>query len=153
MPTANQSPVLRAAVSVTQMAKMLSMSRSRLYDLVRKGIFAAPVYSLTTKRPFFPRESQELNLKVRAEQQGVNGEFVLFQERRAPVEPSGRSIGRRNGLASSLLQPLRSLGLDGVDVAAVERALMECFPTGTDGQEDAAVLRSIFRHLRRPGTA
>jgi hypothetical protein len=136
---------------------MLNLSRSRLYDLIKRGIFVGPVYSVATRRPFFPRESQERNLQVRAEQMGVNGEYVLFQERRQhaqpPAEPSGRTAGRRNGLASSLMQPLKSLGLEGVDRAAVERALGECYPHGTDGTDDATLLRTVFRHLRRSGTA
>lgn len=156
MPAANQSTnLLRAAVSVTQMARMLGLSRSRFYDLVVKGIFLPPVYSVATRQPFFLREMQETNLRVKAEQQGaLTGEFVLFHERRRPpqVERQGRAR-RRNEQASGLVQALRSLGLENVDAAAVERAMRTCYPDGTDGQEHAAVLRTVFRHLRRPGGA
>jgi len=153
MPAVNQSPVLRAAVSVTQMARMVGLSRGHFYALVKKGVFASPIYSIATRRPFFPRESQELNLQVRAEQMGVNGEYVLFQERHTPAQPSARTARRGNGRASALVQPLKSLGLDGVDASAVERALTECFPSGTEGTDDATILRTLFRHLRRSGTA
>jgi hypothetical protein len=137
------------------MAKMLGLSRSRFYELIVKGVFVPPVYSLATKKPFFPREIQETNLKVRAEQVGFNGEFVLFQERRSvPQEaPAGAPSRRRDGRAAGLVQSLKSLGLDSVDRAAVERALAACYPSGTDGHDDATVLRTIYRHLRRSGTA
>lgn len=147
---ANQ-PVVRAAVSVSQMAIMLGMSRSRFYELMTKGVFLPPIYSVTTKRAFFPREIQERNLQVRVEQLGINGEFVLFQERRpAPqVEQPARSSRRRDGRAAALVQGLKSLGLETVDASAVERALTVCYPDGTNGTDDATILRAVFRHLRR----
>ena len=156
MPSTHQPNVLRAAVSVSQMAKMLSLSRSRFYELVAKGVFVPPIYSTTTKRPFFPREMIEVNLRAKVEQIGVlTGEFVLFQERRpvTQIEAPERSSRRRDGRATTLVTGLKSLGLDNVNAAAVERAMSACFPSGTDGQDDATVLRTVYRHLRRSGAA
>jgi len=154
MPAASQPTVLRAAVSVSQMARMLSLSRGRFYELVAKGVFLPPVYVTGTKRPYFTREMQEANLKVRQDQIGINGQFVLFQERR-PVpqaEASARSPRRREARAAGFVQGLKSLGIENVDAAAVEQALAACYPQGTDGQDDTTVLRTVFRHLRRSGT-
>ena len=152
MPTNQQ--VVRAAVSVSQMARMLSMSRSRFYELMTKGVFLMPIYSVATKRGFFSREMQERNLQVRVEQIGINGEFVLFQERRPgpQVEQPARSPRRRDARATALMQGLKSLGLETVDAAAVERALTACYPNGVNGTDETTILRTIFRHLRRSGT-
>jgi predicted DNA-binding transcriptional regulator AlpA len=150
---ANQQ-VVRAAVSVSQMAKMLGLSRSRFYELMTKGVFLTPIYSIATKRAFFPREMQERNLQVRVEQLGINGEFVLFQERRpAPqVEQSARSPRRRDGRAAALVQGLKSLGIETADAAVVDRALAACYPQGTNGTDETTILRTVFRYLRRSGT-
>lgn len=154
MPSTHQPIVPRAAVSVSQMAKMLGLSRGRFYELIAKNVFLAPIYSISTKRPFFTREMQETNLRVRVEQIGVNGEFVLFQERRpAPQsETPVRTPRRREGRAAAFVPGLKSLGLENVEAAAVERALAACYPSGTDGQDDGTILRTIFRHIRRSGT-
>ena len=155
MPAPNQqSNTVRAAVSVSQMARMLGLSRSRFYDLMTKGVFLPPIYSISTKKAFFLREMQERNLQVRAEQVGVNGEFVLFQERRpAPQgEQASRSPRRRDGRTTALVQGLKSLGLETVHAAAVERAMTACYPNGVNGTDETTILRTIFRHLRRSGT-
>jgi hypothetical protein len=136
------------------MARMLGMSRSRFYELMTKGVFLMPIYSISTKRGFFPREMQERNLQVRVEQIGVNGEFVLFQERRPgpQVEQPARPPRRRDARAATLVQGLKSLGIETADAAAVERALTACYPSGTNGNDETTILRTIFRHLRRSGT-
>lgn len=147
-------PVVRAAVSVSQMARMLGLSRSRFYELMTKGVFLTPIYSVTTKQAFFTREMQQCNLQVRVEQIGINGEFVLFQERRPTPqgEQPARSSRRREGRVATLVQGLKSLGLETVDAASVERALAACYPNGTDENDETTILRTIFRHLRRTGT-
>ncbi len=156
MPSNGQSSTeLRAAVSVVQMAQMLDMSRGHFYSLTAKGVFLQPVYSVVSRKPFFTREMQIINLRVRAEQIGVNGDFVLFQTKRSPSERgvTTRPSRRKNNQSSAIVQGLRSLGLENVSAAAVERAMKACFPNGPAGNDEGSVLRSIFRHLRRQGTA
>ena len=41
-------PSITAAVSVSGVAKMLKISRARFYQLVKEGIFPAPVYDVRT---------------------------------------------------------------------------------------------------------
>ena len=38
------------------------------------------------------------------------------------------------------------------DAAVVEKAVAECFPKGTAGQDEHDILRTVFRHLKRAGT-
>ena len=154
----------RAAVSVSQMAKMLELSRGRLYELIDKGVFYPPVYGITNRRPFFPQDTQEANLRVRADQIGANGQFVLFYEhrprqyRRQPHSTTanrrqGNAAPRQNNVTSSLMSGLRSLGMADVNVAQVGQALAECYPNGTEEADDSTVLRTVYRHLRRARTA
>jgi len=155
--SASTASTLKSAVSVSQMAKMLSLSRSRLYELVEQGIFWPPVYSVADHRPFFPRDIQEANLRIRADQIGANGQFVIFYERqpRQQTQSQSTAANRRqnnqNNVAASLLQSLRSLGMTDVTRPQVEQVLAECFPNGTAGTDESTVLRTVYRHLRRSG--
>src|SRR4051812_4777481 len=99
----NTSTSLRAAVSVSQMARMLGLSRAAFYSHIKKGDFVAPVYSLATRRPVYTAELQSLNLEVRATQVGVNGEFVLFYERQQREQSEERARQRRRSANAGTL--------------------------------------------------
>jgi hypothetical protein len=147
----------KAAVSVSEMAGMCGgMSRSRFYELVKAGVMPSPVYDLATRRPIFTRELQELCLQVRATNVGVNGRFILFYSRRMepglPATP--RTRGRRSRAATaavdpSLMEAIRSLGLQEIGEPEVYSAIQTCFPTGTEGVDEGALVRAVWRHLRR----
>ena len=59
---ADRNDDLKAAVSVTEMARMLGMSRSRFYQLIQEGVFLPPIHDVETRRPFFPPKIQMANL-------------------------------------------------------------------------------------------
>lgn len=145
---------LRAAVSVTQMVKMLGLSRAAFYDHIRRGNFLPPVYSIRTRRPLFTAEMQRQNLEVKVRQVGINGDFVLFYDRlprtdRNEVERStqGRP-GRSSSLAAGLRERLYGLGLENLTERRVQEALNACFPAGINGTPEADVLRIVYRSLR-----
>ena len=133
---------LKAAMSVSCQCRLLKMSRSQFYWHVKRGTFHAPLQLPLTKRPYFTASLVEDNLKARETGVGVNGEYVIFYER----QPT-----RTQADHSSLLEGLRTLGLGSVTNDQLEAALQACFPKGTSGQDEAAVLRTVFRHLKRSG--
>lgn len=143
----------RAAVSISAMARTVGLSRSRFYDHVRCGVFPQPVYCLVTRRPMFLAEMQEDIMQVRQSGIGVNGQYVLFYDRRPSESPvtKARKPARPN-VGTELLEGLRSLGLATVTSAQVEAAVSSTYPDGTGETDRAIVLRTIFRHLRRLGT-
>ena len=63
----------KTVVSVADMARMLSLSRARFYQLVNEGIFPYPIYSVHTRRPYFSEEMQQVCLDVRKRNCGING--------------------------------------------------------------------------------
>ena len=145
----------RAAISVSSMASAVGLSRSQFYAYVKRGCFPAPVYSLVTKRPFFTMEQQQEIVEVRVTGVGINGEYILFYERRTG-EPSIsppliRKVADRNPLIASLIESLMTLGLSKVRSADVERAVSLLYPAGTAGKEVTDVLQPVYRHLRRQG--
>ena len=147
---------LKAAVSVSEMARLCSLSRARFYDLVERGVFLYPVYSVTTRRPYYTAEMQQENMAARQTGIGCNGEFVIFYEKQPAAGPA--AAGSRPAAAAThrlpgLLDALRSLGLENVTAAQVDEAVRACFPQGTTTVSESEVLRAVNRRLRRPGVA
>ena len=142
---------LKAAVSVSSMCRRLGMSRSQFYWHVKRSTFHAPLYLASNKRPYFTASMVEDNLRARESGVSVAGEYVIFYER-LPI--SVKNEGKKPKTNhSALLQGLCSLGLSGVTTEQLEGALVACFPKGTIGQNEANVLRIVFRHLKRSGSA
>ena len=142
---------LKAAVSVSEMARLVGLSRASFYSYMNRGVFSKPIYSTSTRRPFFTEELQRQNIQVRQTQKGINGEYVLFYERRQPtnVRPAGRrrTTARSNGNHAHLVSQLQMLGVES-SPAQVDQAIADCFPDGTENADDDEVLRSLNRHLR-----
>ena len=46
----------KEAVSITEMARMVGLSRARFYELVAQGVFVPPVHSISNKRPYYNPE-------------------------------------------------------------------------------------------------
>jgi len=145
----NEGPI-KAAVSVSEMCRLLKMSRSHFYWHVRKGTFHAPL-KLANGRPFFTASMVADNLRTKETGLAVNGEYVIFYERQAAsTTPQGSQPKADH---SSLIEGLRSLGIPSVTHEQIEAALAVCFPKGTSGQDESSVLRAVFRHLKRLGGA
>jgi predicted DNA-binding transcriptional regulator AlpA len=148
---------LKAAVSVTEMARLCSLSRGRFYELVRAGVMPQPCYALGTRRALYPRELQEVCLHVRSSQIGIDGQYVIFYAPRS-VETchqnhrrDRRVTGSRSstGIHVDLRDGLRDLGMESVTEAQVEVAVQACYPNGHAGADEGEVLRTVWRHLRR----
>lgn len=153
---------LPAAVSVSEMARKIGLSRSRFYDLIRDGIFPSPVYCIRTRRPMFLTEQQAECLNVKSSNVGVNGQYVLFYARREPAPPSSPRRAVLDGAASctvpddgsrEIISGLRALGMTSVTPQQVTTALRACFPNGWWGQDEGQVLRTCWTHLRQSGAA
>jgi hypothetical protein len=140
---------LKAAVSVSEMAKLLSLSRASLYAYIKRNVFLAPVYSVVNRRPLYTAEMQAENLAVRQTGVGVNGEYVLFYEKRNA--PAAAKALPRKGQHDGLIASLKALGLDKITPAQIEEAIAANFPNGIADVDEAVVLRVLNRHLRRLG--
>jgi hypothetical protein len=140
----------KAAVSVTQMCRLLKMSRSQFTVHSRRGIFHSPMHLASNNRPYFTASMVEDNLRARQTGIGVNGEYVLFYER-SPTTPKVENKIESRVESTHLLDGLKASGLKTVTRDQVEAALMSCFPNGTADQNENTVLTVVFRHLKRSG--
>lgn len=135
---------MKAVVSLAEMCRKLSMSRSQFYFHVKRGTFHAPLY-LPNKRPYYTASMVEDNLKARATGVTVAGEYVIFYERQA-------STSNEKQDHSSLIDGLRLLGLNGIANDQIDDALEIFYPKGTSGLDESSVLRVVFKYLKRSGT-
>ncbi|MEZ6142583.1 MAG: hypothetical protein R3B84_18640 [Zavarzinella sp.] len=139
----------KAAITVSRMCSLLSMSRSQFYWHVKKRTFHAPL-RLSNGRPYFNASQVEDNLKARELGIGVNGEYVLFYERTdEPSKP--RETPQPKSDHTELLHGLQSLGLTSVTAKQVAEAVDQCYPKGTLTEDENDILRTVFRHLKRAG--
>ena len=140
---------IKAAVTVAEMATMVKLSRDRFYDLVRRRVFPPAVYSIRTRRPYYPAELQEICMDVRASGIAFSGEPVTFNritKRRSQFGPSAKTSGDSKGLRI-LLGRLKYLGLSCLTLDSLDQALTKCFPKGIGSETEAEVLRGLLRHL------
>ena len=147
---------LKAAVSVSEMARVLNMSRARFYELVKAGVMPHPCYLIRTRKPFYPSELQSICISVRSQGQGINGEPVVFYANRGtltkrPSKPKARSKpkAKPNPMLETLLSGLKQLGVNEPDGNAVKEILNEIYPKGITSECQGEVLTTVFRRLKR----
>lgn len=145
----------KTVVSVAEMARIVGLSRARFYQLVKEGIFPAPVYDVMTRRPFFTEEMQAICMEVRKRNCGVNGKPILFYSPRHPLGHQPRPVKKpkvepkTKSQYGDLLDGLRALGLESITAAQVEPVVKELFPDGIQKLDCGEVIRAVFLWLKR----
>jgi hypothetical protein len=146
------------AVTVTEMAEMVGLSRSRFHQLLGK-VFPLPLYDLRSRRPFFTEDQQQVILDLRASNCGIDGKPVLFYASRSKRAAAKAKVRRKlenatvgSVLPTQLTKAVRSLGLKTVRPAEVEDTLRRLYPNGTDGIATIELVRSVFLKLKRRAT-
>jgi hypothetical protein len=148
----------KAVVTVSEMARMVGLSRSRFYQLVEAGVFPQPVYTVSNRRPIYVEEAQKVCLEVRRRNCGVNCQPVLFYSRGHPLltqtKPTRMAKPKtpKANNHSDLLDGLSALGLT-TTAAEVEAAIKAAYPAGVNGTDQGEVLRQVFLHLKRQNSS
>jgi hypothetical protein len=148
----------KAAVSCSEMARMVGLSRQRFAQL-QGTTFPWPLYDVATRRPFYPEDLQKVCLEVRRRNWGIDNRPVLFYAPRipSPSAPTARKPKRvamkRNKDIAALLDGLNGLGLTTATAAEVESVTGELYPQGSAGIDQGEVLRRVFLHIRSNNSA
>jgi hypothetical protein len=144
----------KAVVTVSEMARMVGLSRARFYELVEAGVFPTPVYDVSTRRPHYDEKLQETCLTVRRRNCGVNGKPVLFYSRgHRPLTPTAKpskptaTKPKPTATHADLIDGLGALGLVATP-AQVGEAVAALYPAGVNGTDRGQVLRAVFLHLK-----
>lgn len=141
----------KAVITVSEMARLVGLSRARFYQLVNDGVFPAPVYCLRTHRPIYVEELQKVCLDIRRRHHGLNGPVLFYTKH----SPSRRQACRKPKAAAmddavfDILEGVRALGLTSAKAADVEDAVRTLFPTGLGGRDQGESIRDVFLHLTR----
>jgi len=151
--------VTKSVVSVTEMARLVGLSRARFYQLVKRGTFPAADQDALSNRPCYPEEKQRLILEARRRNCGVDGKSILFYSRRNDAghpRPAPRpTITRAKEVAkkhAELIDGLEALKVT-ISVAQLEPILKELFPNGTEGLIVGEVIRAVFLRIQRQNSS
>jgi hypothetical protein len=145
----------KAVVTITEMSRMVGLSPARFRQLMGTT-FPSPLYSVATRRPYYPEELQLICLDVRRRNCGIDGRPVLFYCRRGgeAVLREPKSIKPvKNDQHSELLDGLKALGLTAVTSEQIGTAIKSLYPNGIAEVDHGGVLRTVFLHLKRQNTA
>ena len=146
---------IKAAASMSDMARMLHLSRARLYELIDEGVFPKPVYCIRTKRPFYNAELQAVCLRVRESGEGIDGRPILFYAPRRKATEQ-RSMSKRPGRSKptkttpklqGLIDGLMQLGVSDASPSSIEAVVAELYPSGIESEQSESVLTAVFRRL------
>lgn len=142
----------KSIVSVSEMARMVGLSRQRFHQL-RGTTFPQPNYDPETKRPYYDLEKQQICLDVRQRNCGVDGKPILFYARRNDVgvvrKPQKKKTNKTsNGKYDQITDSIRALGMK-TDSEKVGNAINNLFPNGIKNTDEAEVIRSVFLHLKQ----
>jgi hypothetical protein len=148
-------PKTKAVVSVSEMAHMIGLSRSRFHQLIGTT-FPWPMYWVSNRRPFYDEELQNCCLEVRRRNCGIDGKPILFYARRpvtsVPVRRPNKTKPPKDDRYGDLLDGLKGLGLVNVTAVDVAEAIKQLYPQGMPEASNGEVLRAVFLHLRRQNT-
>lgn len=145
--------VSKMAVSVSEMARSVGLSRARFYQLIRRGTFPPPDKEAVTGRPCYFEEGQRQVMDVRRRNCGIDGKPILFYARRrdfgASKRPSKPKLESKSKDVSALIDGLNALGLTTATAAQVQSVIEQLYPGGTGGMDQGEVLKAVFLEIRR----
>ena len=138
-------------ISINKLCSMMSISRSRYYQILSEGLILPPIYSPNTKRPYFSRETALRNLEVKKNNIGVNGKICIFYNvRNSPISsgnnnsPKKENKKKPDNKYTDIIEGLNCLGLNDIKIVQIEEAIKKSFPNGTDNVDEGEVLKAVF---------
>ena len=136
---------LKAVCTVTELAKKLSLSRARFYQLQNTGIFPRPIYCTRTKRPFYPLNLQQKCIDIRKTGIGHNGQPVIFYT--SKQNKSRKSQNQKDHKYEELAYILNQMGLN-VARNNVKIAIKTLYPEGlAQSPDEGMVIQDLFRYF------
>ena len=141
----------RDAVSVAEMARLISLSRSRLYELLGTT-FPHPKRD-DQGRPYFDKEQQAQIIEARRKNVGLDGKPILFRasspRSSVPVKKPVATSHVPKELVVDVLGSVRALGLEHINKKEVEQCISRLFPDGKIPDDRGDVVRRVFLSLNR----
>ena len=140
--------ISKAVVSITEISKILQLSRSRFYQLLQSGFFPKPKYDDRSKRPYYDIELQQKCLECRNSGIGVDGSFMLFYSPRTKETVSDLRKKKIDPALKEIVETLLTMGLV-VTGSQVGKAIQHLYPDGIGEIEQGLVIRELFRYFKQ----
>jgi len=132
-------------VSCTAMAGMIGLTGTRLSQLVKEGVFPEAVRHPRTKRPYYTPQLQKKCLEIRRTGTGLNGEPVIFNNKRKKNADLGPEFYEFCG---ELVETMKNMGFK-VTRDKVEKALQAIRPKGLqEFVADSDLIRDLFGYFK-----
>ncbi len=141
---------LKAVCSVTELTKMLGLSRARFYQLQKMGVFPKPIYCTRTKRPFYPLDLQQKCIEIRKTGIGHNGRPVIFYARRKDKTAKDQqwSNPEFERFCQELTSILKQMGVR-VTHSQVSKAVKVLHPKGLERYAvEGTIIRNLFSYFK-----
>ena len=140
---------LKAVCTVTELAKILDLSRARFYQLLKMDVFPMPVYCIQTRRPIYTLDLQQECITIRKMGIGHNGQPILFN---TPRENNSRkSQGQTDCEFEELASCLKEMGLN-VPLDKVKAVVQTLYPQGLPQHSDkGSVIKELYRKIEQDG--
>ncbi len=151
--------VTKSAVSVTEMARMVGLSRARFYQLVKRGTFPPADQESLSNRPCYMEEKQRQILDARRRNCGVDGKPILFYSRRIDVGQKRTTARPTTSKVKDIVNKYSDLidGLAALNVTTtgtqLEPLIKDLFPDGIDGVSPGEVIRTVFLRIQRQNSS
>lgn len=145
----SQPIVSKSIVTVSEMCRMLNLSRSRFYQLVRDGVFPTADHDPMSDRPFYNEEKQLACLAVRRTNRGVNQKPVLFYATRS--DAGIRKKNKRQKSVPTIYRDLVDLLVQAkvtASVAVVEEIVGREFPNGIQDRDLGTVFNAVLSKMK-----
>jgi hypothetical protein len=126
-------------LTFSEMSEMLGISTSRLYELIRQGLFPAPLRNPANNRPYFSAELTDTCRQVVKTRVGLNGQPYTPNRKRKPTS-TATPRGRHEGLI---------MALSGLGVTATLKQVDEAVKGLPQGLEEQELIKQVFRRLRQ----
>ena len=127
-------------VTFSELSEMLGISPSRLYELIKDGIFPEPLRNPKNHRPYFRKQEIESCRHVLATRVGLNGQPYTPNRKRK----RGSSSPEPHGKHEPLMSALSALG-----VTATAKQINEALKSLPADLPEGELIKQIFLHLRQ----
>lgn len=141
---------LKEVYSVTELAAILRLSRTRLYQLQSEGVFPLPVYCPYTKRPFYTVELLKQCLKIRQTGRGFNGRAIIFYQHRKKniVQQRQNEDEKLEQFYVDVMRFLKKQLGENLSKSETKKIISALFPNGvTEYEVNDKVANSLIQYL------
>lgn len=138
---------LKAVCSVSELARLLNLSRQRFYQLLKQGVFPYPLYCIYTRRPFYSKQMQFQCLQIRQSGIGLNKRPILFYSPRQNTSQKKKEMPRDKRI-NDISLILKQIGLNLSD-EKLTFAIHELYPKGLpEPFDEGLIVRDLFRYFK-----